>query len=61
MSNVVEEIRNELKSKIAVIDKRIERRSGANYHDETKKIEMLHGEALAYEKVLKMLEKYGLS
>lgn len=58
MTNVVEEIRNEIKSKIAVIDKRIERRSGATFFDETEKIELLHGEALAYEKVLKMLEKY---
>lgn len=58
MTDVIMEVRNELKSKIAVIDKRIERRSGATFFDETEKMELLHGEALAYEKVLKMLEKY---
>lgn len=58
MTNVIKEIRNELKSKISVIDQRIERRRGANFFDETKKIELLHGEALVYENVLKMLDKY---
>lgn len=31
MSKKIEEIKNELKSRIAVIDKRIKNRSGANF------------------------------
>lgn len=52
----IEKLEGLLKHKIAILERRIERRSGANYHDETKKIEMLHGEALVYEKVLDMLK-----
>lgn len=56
--DAIAEIENELKSRITEIDKRIERRDGPNFHDETKKIDLLHGEALAYEKVIELLEKY---
>jgi hypothetical protein len=50
-----ESLVNELKEKIKVIDGRIERLSAPNqYHDQSKRIENLHGEALAFEKVLKM-------
>lgn len=56
--DAIEKVENELKLKIKEIDKRIALRSGPNYHDETKKIDSLHGEALAYEKVLEMLDKY---
>jgi hypothetical protein len=52
----IEELQEKLKEKIKAIDKRIERFSTPSNYDWTKKIENLHGEALAYEKVLKMIE-----
>jgi hypothetical protein len=52
----IEKLEEILKAKIGILNRRIERRSGANFHDEDKKIEMLHGEALAYEKVLEILK-----
>jgi hypothetical protein len=52
----IEQLRNELKVRIERINKRIERLSAPSFYDQTTKIENLHGEAMAYEKVLKMIE-----
>lgn len=50
-----------LKEKIKKIDERIERLSKPNqYHDQSKRIEMLHGEAYGYEKVIEMINGEGI-
>lgn len=59
MDKGLKELKNVLEEKIKVIDKRIEKRNGPCYFDETKKVENLHSEAYAYEKVIKMI--YELS
>ncbi|MGX5489168.1 hypothetical protein [Bacillus cereus] len=52
----IQELKSVLVEKIKTIDKRIERLSGPSFYDQTQKIENLHGEALAYGKVLKLIE-----
>ncbi len=44
-----------LKDKIAQIDVRIQRRSEPSFYDQTQNIENLHGEALAYEKIIQLI------
>lgn len=52
----IQELKNALQEKIQKIDERIERLSGPSFYDQTQKIERLHGEALAYGKVLELIE-----
>lgn len=52
----IEELEKKLKKKIYNIDKRIERLSQPSFYDQSQKIENLHGEAIAYEKVLQMIK-----
>ena len=53
----IEELQKQLKEKIKKLDKRVERFEQPSNYDFSKKIERLHGEALAYEKVLEMIEQ----
>jgi predicted nucleic acid-binding Zn-ribbon protein len=52
----IKELKDILKEKNQQIDVRIKRLSGPSFYDQTQKIENLHGEALAYEKVIKLIE-----
>lgn len=52
----IEELQKRLKEKIEMLDKRIKRFEAPSTYDWSKKIERLHSEASAYEKVLKMIE-----
>ena len=53
----IEELEKKLKSKIITIDERINRLSQPSFYDQSQKIENLHGEARAYEKVLQMIKE----
>jgi chaperonin cofactor prefoldin len=52
----IEELKIELQDRIKKLDKRIETFEKPSNYDWSKKIERLHSEASAYEKVIKMIE-----
>jgi chaperonin cofactor prefoldin len=51
----IEELKKQLEQKIEQLDKRIETFEKPSNYDWSKKMERLHSEASAYEKVLKMI------
>jgi hypothetical protein len=53
----IEELKTKLKTKIEQIDSRIKKFEAPSNYDWSKKIERLHSEASAYEKVLKMIDE----
>lgn len=55
--NIIEELKERLRNEIETCDKRIARRKGPCYHDESGMVEFLNGRADAYEKVLNIIDE----
>ena len=47
---------SKLQEKIKILDDRIERRNGPNYHDESNRVDALNNRALAYEKAIEIIQ-----
>ncbi len=52
----IERLKEQINKEIEVTEKRIERRNGPCFHDETAKLHALNGRLDAYEKVLRMID-----
>ncbi|MGF0347677.1 hypothetical protein ACQR3P_28970 [Rhodococcus sp. IEGM1300] len=53
----LEKLQDKINKEIEVTEKRIERRNGPCFHDETAKLHELNGRIYAYQKVLMMIDE----